>query len=129
MKKSMAVFALYLALAGGAWAGDPKIDGKFMDARGAYGSADYSRAVALCDEVIKLDPKHAAAYALRGKAKKDLGDIDAATADLDKAIALDAKLGEAYFIRGQVSEIMGEMKKAQADYASACKAGFKEACK
>jgi len=129
MKRTIAVFTLFLALAGGALAGDPKADGKFMDARAAYGSADYSRAVSLCDEVLKLDPKHAAAHALRGKAKKDLGDIDAATADLNKAIALDANLGEAYYIRGQVSEIMGEMKKAQADYASACKAGFKEACK
>jgi Tfp pilus assembly protein PilF len=129
-------FLLAMAIArGGAAQAQPAPDVKqqtekmFRDARGAYGSADYGKAVKLCDEIIKLDPKHADAYGLRGKAKKDMGDIDSATADLNKAIELNPANGESFYIRGQVQEIMGEMKKAQADYAKACASGFKEACK
>ncbi|MDH5638857.1 MAG: tetratricopeptide repeat protein [Nitrospinota bacterium] len=106
-----------------------KLDRTYRKARGAYGSADYAKAVKYCDEVIKADPKYAPAYALRGKAKKDMGDVDAANNDLNKAIELDSKLGEAYYVRGQVHEIMGEMDKAEADYKKACGAGFREACK
>ncbi|MDH5508741.1 MAG: tetratricopeptide repeat protein [Nitrospinota bacterium] len=106
-----------------------KLDRTYNKARGSYGSADYAMVVKYCDDVIKADPKYAPAYALRGKAKKDMGDVDAANKDLNKAIELDPKLGEAYYVRGQVHEIMGEMGKAQADYKMACGAGFREACK
>ena len=116
------------------WKGDSgpdkkKLDRMFRQAKGAYGSADYATAIKHCDDVIKADPKYAEAYALRGKAKKDMGDVDAANKDLNKAIELDQALGEAYFVRGQVHEIMGDMDKAQADYKKACGAGFQDACK
>ncbi len=94
----------------------------------AYGSADYSKAIKLSSDAIKLDAKFAKGYALRGKAKKDMGDIDNAVKDLDMAISLDPKIGEAYYVRGQVSEIMGEMDKAKADYKKGCSAGFRSAC-
>ncbi|MDH5639098.1 MAG: hypothetical protein OEZ04_11470 [Nitrospinota bacterium] len=117
------------------WSGGANADGgkkaekMLRSAKGAYGSADYSKTVQLCDDILKTDPNNAAALALRGKAKKDLGDVDAATADLDQAIKLDPKLGEAYYIRAQVHEIMGEMDQAEAGYQKACKSGFKSACR
>jgi len=100
----------------------------FGEARSAYGSANYSKTVQLSSDAIKEYPEYAKAYALRGKAKKDLGDIDNAVKDVNKALELDPKLGVAYFIRAQVSEIMGEMDKAAADYKKGCAAGYRDAC-
>jgi len=106
-----------------------KAEELYYSARSAYGSADYTKAIDLASEAIKTDPNIAKAYALRGKAKKDMGDVDGAIRDLNRAIALDPKLGEAYFIRAQASEIMGEMDKAAADYKKGCEAGFRDACR
>lgn len=100
----------------------------YNEARRAYGSADYNKVIDLTSKAITADPKSAKSYALRGKAKKDMGDVDNAMADVNKAIQIDPKLGEAYSIRAQVNEIMGDMKKATADYAAACKNDFKDAC-
>ncbi|MDH5479031.1 MAG: tetratricopeptide repeat protein [Nitrospinota bacterium] len=116
------------------WKDDKGADKKqvekiFRKARAAYGSADYSSTVKYCDDAIKADPKFAGAYALRGKAKKDMGDVEAATRDLNKAVELDPTLAEAYYIRGQVHEIMGEMKEAQVEFKKACGAGYTDACK
>lgn len=101
----------------------------YNEARKAYGSADYAKVIDLSSKAIVADPKSAKSYALRAKAKKDMGDVDNALADVNKAVQIDPKLGEAYSIRAQVNEIMGDMKKAEADYALACKNDFKEACK
>lgn len=101
----------------------------YNEARKAYGSADYNKVIDLSGKAIAADPKSAKSYALRAKAKKDMGDVDAAIADANKAIQIDPGLGEAYSIRAQASEIMGDMKKAEADYQLACKNGHKEACK
>ena len=106
-----------------------KADDLFTEARRAYGSANYSKVIELTTSAIKESPKFAAAYALRGKASKDMGDVDTAVKDLNRAIELDASLGEAYYIRGQANEINGEMKKAKDDYANACAKGYKDACK
>lgn len=100
----------------------------YNEARKAYGSADYAKVIELTSKAITADPKSAKSYALRGKAKKDMGDVDNAIADVNKAIQIDPKLGEAYSIRAQINEIMGDMKNATADYAAACKNDFKDAC-
>lgn len=109
--------------------GAKKADDLFRQARSAYGSADYSKTIELTSQALKADKKHAKSYALRGKAKKDMGDVDGAIRDLNLAVALDKSLGEAYFIRGQVREIMGEMDRAAADYKLGCAAGFRDACR
>lgn len=101
----------------------------YNEARKAYGSADYAKVIDLSSKAITADPKSAKSYALRAKAKKDMGDVDNAIADANKAVQIDPTLGEAYATRAQINEIMGDMKKAEADYANACKNGFKDACK
>ncbi len=101
---------------------------KFRKARSAYGSADYAKVIKIVNEIVKDTPSFAKGYALRGKAYKDMGDVDKAFADLNKAIKLDPTLGEAWFIRGQANEIMGEVGKAKSDYVNACKNGYKTAC-
>lgn len=101
----------------------------YNEARKAYGSSEPTRVIELTTKAIAADPKSAKSYALRGKARKDMGDVDNAIADVTKAIQIDPKLGEAYALRAQINEINGEMKKAAADYAEACKNDFKDACK
>ena len=106
-----------------------KVERLYSQAREAYGSADYSKVIDLASKAIVEYEKFANAYALRGKAQKDMGDVEKAFIDLNKAIKLDPKLGEAYFTRGQLNEIMGEMDKAKADYKKSCSAGYKGACR
>lgn len=106
-----------------------KAEDLYRKAKSAYGSADYSNVIGMTTKAIKADPKFVKAYALRGKAKKDMGDVDGAFKDLNHAIELDPKLGEAYYIRGQVNEIMGEMDKAASDYKKGCAAGYRDACR
>jgi tetratricopeptide (TPR) repeat protein len=100
----------------------------YRQALGALGSANYSKAIDLAGQSIKEDSKFAKAYALRGKALKNMGDMDNSLKDLNMAIKIDPNLGEAYFIRAQMSEIMGDMTSAKNDYKSSCEKGYKDAC-
>ncbi len=106
-----------------------KADEYFTEARRAYGSASYPKTIEMASKAIQESPKYAEAFALRGKAYKDTGDIDNAVKDLNRAIALNPHLGEAYYVRAQANEINGEMKQATADYKMACAEGYKDACK
>lgn len=108
--------------------GSEKAQNLYRNARSAYGSADYAKVINLTTKAIEEHAKFAKAYALRGKAWKDMGDVDKAFKDLNRAIELDPDLGEAYFIRAQTHEIMGEMDQAKADYKKGCKAGYRTAC-
>src|SRR6184192_1957138 len=59
-------------------------------------SAEYDKAIADYDEVIRLDPKDVFAYIYRGCAYERKGDYDKAIADYDEAIRLDPKGAKAY---------------------------------
>jgi tetratricopeptide (TPR) repeat protein len=126
---SAASFAFDFKLPGGGDAKQQKAQGFFDEARRAYGSANYYKVIELASKAIQESPNFAPAFMIRGKAQKDLGDVDNALKDLNKAIELDPKLAEAYFNRGQVSEINGDMKNSRADYKKACDGGLKDACK
>jgi len=141
MRYSIVALALLLTCASGAsafefkWPGDKgkdaeakKAENLYREARSSYGSADYANTIKLSSNAIKINPELAKAYALRGKARKDMGELENATKDLNQAIKLDQKLGEAYYTRAQVNEIMGDMGKAAADYKKSCSAGFRDAC-
>lgn len=112
------------------WPGkaNKKAESVYNEARRAYGSADYAKTIELTTRALQEDAKMAAAFALRGKARKDMGEVDAAFQDLNQAIEIDSKLAEAYFIRAQAHEIMGEMEKAGKDYQKGCALGYKLAC-
>jgi len=57
---------------------------------------DPDRAIADCNDAIRLDPKLANAYLNRGKAYSDMGDFDRAISDYDQAIELNPKSSMAY---------------------------------
>jgi len=73
------------------------------------------RAIADYNEAIRLNPKYAGAYNLRGRAYHDKGDNDRAIGDYDEAIRLDPKLVEAYDNRGSHTTTSASRSRAIAD--------------
>jgi Flp pilus assembly protein TadD len=74
--------------------------------------------------VIKLEPGNAGAYASRGLAFADNGQLNKAISDCTEAIRLDPKLGAAYHGRGRAYEKKGDKPKAAEDFAQAQKLGY-----
>ena len=86
---------------------------------------DYRQAVADISQAIKLDPKKADQFLMRGRAYQKLIVIDfkpsstAAIADFTSAIMIDGKYAEAYSSRGQVFYEIGQYDKALNDLNTA----------
>ena len=78
---------------------------------------DYSHAIHVFSEAIKLDPKLAAALAARGEAHMRNIAWELAMADFDEAIALDPALPGPYFTRGILHHNAGAFPRAEADFA------------
>jgi tetratricopeptide (TPR) repeat protein len=84
------------------------------------------RAVADFTEVIRLNPRVAAAYANRSNTYTNQGDItgkveyyDRAIEDLDEAVRLNPRWSYAYYKRGRAHNNRGDYQAALADYAEA----------
>ncbi len=60
---------------------------------------DYDKAIADCDEAIRLDPKLAKAYSNRGTAHVKKRDYDKAIADFDRAIQINPQDAKTYLNR------------------------------
>src|SRR6267154_2690128 len=84
-----------------------------------YGKGDYDRAIADCNEAIRLDPQYAPAYSNRGNAWSGKGDNDRAIADLNEAIRLDPRYASAYYNRGNAWSEKGDNDRAIADHNEA----------
>ena len=80
---------------------------------------DPEGALADYGEAIRLDPKAANFYAVRGETLRRRGQFDNALADLDASLKLDPKLTLAYLNRGNVWRAKSEPDRAIADYNSA----------
>jgi hypothetical protein len=81
-------------------------------------SGDYDKAIATCDEAIKLDPLDAAAYHSRGLAhhyRDRPGDMEKAIADFTDAINLRPKRPDAYYSRSLAYRDNGDLELAAAD--------------
>jgi len=76
---------------------------------------DPDRAIADCNQAIRLDPKLANAYLNRGKAYSDKHDFDRAIADYDRAIELDPKSSIGYNNRCDAHLDKGAIDRAIAD--------------
>ena len=79
----------------------------------------YDKAIADCNDAIRLNPKDAKAYRNRGDAYEDKGDFDKAIADLTEAIRLDPEDAKAYSYRGFAYSKKDEHDKAIADFTEA----------
>jgi tetratricopeptide (TPR) repeat protein len=79
------------------------------------GKEDYLRAIGDCNEAIRLDPKLARAYLVRGNAHFDADDLKAAINDYGEAIRLDPGNAEALASRGSARGNLGQHDDAIAD--------------
>jgi tetratricopeptide (TPR) repeat protein len=80
---------------------------------------EFDRALADCNDVIRLDPGYAAAYANRGDIWRLKGDLDQALNDQDQAIRLSPESIVFYIHRGDLLRYMGDLKRALAAYDQA----------
>lgn len=80
----------------------------------------HKEAISDCNEAIRLEPKNAEAFFVRGCARLEMGEHDAAIADLSEAIDLNwLWRGKAFTKRADAYEAKGEATKARADRAEA----------
>lgn len=77
---------------------------------------DFAQVAAAFSEVIRLSPRDAAAYDMRGNARKFLGQLDGAIADDTMAIRLAPKVGMYYGNRGIAYSEKGDAVRALADF-------------
>lgn len=73
----------------------------------------------LWSQALAVDPANYFAYASRGGARQERGDLDGALADYDAAIRLSPQFGNAYDNRGTALEAKGDLEAALADYTRA----------
>ena len=77
---------------------------------------DLDSAVAAFNEALKINPKYAPAYELRGKAHMIERKIDEAIADYDQAVQCDPKSKNAYYQRGSLKGEKGDFEGAIQDF-------------
>lgn len=80
---------------------------------------DPQKAIEYLDEAIKLMPKLAEAYNIRGNAKGDLGQHQPAIEDYNEAIRLKPNYAHGYYNRGYTYSKLGQYKQAIEDYNEA----------
>jgi tetratricopeptide (TPR) repeat protein len=81
-----------------------------------FNRKDYTKAIALYSDAIRLDPKNVEAYHERGRARHELRDYEQARADYDETLRLDPLYAHAYNNRGRVWEALKDLDRAEADY-------------
>ncbi len=77
---------------------------------------EFDRAIADCNEVIKLTPNEPALFLNRGNVYNDSGQHDRAIEDYSQAIRFDPKNAVAFFNRGSSWEKKNNLRNALADY-------------
>lgn len=76
---------------------------------------DFDKALADCDEALKLDPELAMAYGRRGRAWAGKDELDKAIADFDAALRLDSEDSHAYTHRARAHNERGDYELAVKD--------------
>ncbi len=84
-----------------------------------YENKDLQGALEEFDELIKLQPDAAIAYASRASVKDDLGNPQGALADYDKALSLDRHDYSTYFNRGVTYARLEQYPQAITDFKAA----------
>ncbi len=72
-------------------------------------------AVKAYDEAIKADPASSNSYRLRGRAKREAGDLNGSLRDFDKALELDPNNYQSWLGRGLTKDKLGDKSGAMAD--------------
>jgi tetratricopeptide (TPR) repeat protein len=77
---------------------------------------EWNAAIADLDRALKLNTEFAEAYNDRGRAKKEIGDVDGALADYDRALKVNPKYAPAYNNRAIIKMEKQNLNGALADY-------------
>jgi tetratricopeptide (TPR) repeat protein len=107
---------------------DPKGASLYLDRAAIWsGKGDRDKALADCDQVIKLDENNAggfavAAHVLKARFQASDGKLDAAIGEYDEAVKLNPKLVALYIDRAALRDRKGDKEQALADYEAAIKA-------
>ena len=94
---------------------------KMLHARGIgyLSKRDYDRAIGDFAEVIRLEPKAAGAFTLRGRCHQAKGDFERAIADFTAAIRLTPRDPAPYIDRASAYRYAGDLDRAIAGYTEA----------
>ncbi|MBI3271047.1 MAG: tetratricopeptide repeat protein [Planctomycetes bacterium] len=79
----------------------------------------YDKAISLCDDALRLEPRSADAYHQRGRARQEKGELDAALADYQHAVDLDPRHAAAFRDRGLARRAKKDADGAIADFTRA----------
>jgi tetratricopeptide (TPR) repeat protein len=90
-------------------------------------TGDYDKAIADCDEAIRLNPNDSGAFNNRGNAWTDKAEYDKAIADYSAAIRIDPKCAIHWVGRGIASTAKREYKRAISDFDEASRLDPKHA--
>lgn len=82
---------------------------------------EFKKAIEYCDKGIKINPKSAYLFYMRGRSKGDIGQFEEGINDLTKAIKLKPKFDDAFIERGYIQQKMGKTADAEEDYKKARK--------
>ncbi len=91
----------------------------FLAAMNQYLQGDLPSALSSSTQALRLNPRFAAAYSLRGSVRYLTQDYSGAIADFSQAVQLDSRLGSAYLGRGLSQSALGKPEGAIADYTQA----------
>ena len=92
----------------------------FLQETGYKSPANYTRAFACYDTILKIDPKFSAANFNKGFIQLVyLRDYSKAISDFTEAIRLFPQYYQAYYNRGLAQEKLGRLKEAETDYREA----------
>ena len=83
-----------------------------------YGKGDFARAVADCDEAIRIKPAPGSSLSESRSGAKALGDTAGALVDLNRAVEIDAHMVEALVSRGELRKDLGDIDGALSDFRS-----------
>ena len=88
-------------------------DSPYATAEKAVQAKDYIRAVAILEEVVRDDPKHADAWNYLGYGHRQLGDFETALASYMRALELKPDHRGAHEYLGELYLQMGKLEKAE----------------
>jgi serine protease Do len=91
----------------------------FLAAMNQYLQGDLPAALRSSTQALRLNPRFAAAYSLRGSVRYLTQDYNGAVADFSQAVQFDTRLGSAYLGRGLSQSALGNPERAIADYTQA----------
>jgi len=98
---------------------DPKALAFFKSSLSNLVHGEYEKAIADCNQVLRIDPNSSVTYTVRARAYFEIGDMDRVIADCTKAISNDRNNLSAFNIRASAYSIKGDYDRAIKDWQAA----------